>query len=196
MLTAKTGGTRRDARRVPVEAGFWVLVLGDLVVFAGFFLVFGYYRGRDPDLFARSQAALNQDLGFLNTVLLLTSSLLVAAGLHAARTHRRRWARAAVFSGFACGFAFVVVKVFEYNLELAIGNTPATDMFFLLYYLLTGIHLFHVVLGLACLVALTVMAGRDEFTPRRRIAAEGCACFWHLVDLLWVVLFPTLYLVK
>jgi len=177
-----------------------VFILGDMTVFAVFFATYLYYRGEQRSLFAESQRTLVQGYGVTNTLLLLTSSLCVALGMRAVR---RRLAgaptRAAprLFGGaLACGLGFSVLKFVEYGGKLAAGITPATNNFFMYYFILTGLHFFHLILGMGVLLYL-IRAGRQATLSTRQFAfVEGGACFWHMVDLLWIVLFPLLYLVK
>jgi nitric oxide reductase NorE protein len=88
------------------------------------------------------------------------------------------------------------VKVFEYHERIAAHQTPSTNGFYLLYFVLTGLHLFHLVIGLAVLIVLWTMAGRPALSTNQWAFFEGAACFWHMVDLLWLVLFPLIFLVR
>ena len=92
--------------------------------------------------------------------------------------------------------AFVGLKVVEYTAKVHEGNTPNQNAFYLYYFILTGLHLFHVFIGIVVLVLLLTQAGKSDLSGTRMALVEGGACFWHLVDLLWIVLFPLLYLVS
>jgi len=182
------------ARRIPGEAGIWVFIFGDMLVFSLFFLTFVYYRGQDPELFHRSQGALNQVLGALNTVLMLTSSWCVATGVALAR---RGWHRAVARCfglAFLCGLGFVVIKYFEYSEKIHAGVTLTTNDFFMYYYMFTGIHLMHVLIGMGVLAFMTRYAAAGGIDARKMVHIESGASFWHVVDLLWIVLFALLYL--
>lgn len=187
--------TDRRARHIPGEAGIWVLILGDLMVFAVIFGTQLFYRGQAPELFARSQQLLDQDLGALNTVLLLVSSLFVVLAVRTVRTARRPRSSLFLVGALACGSGFAAVKVIEYGEKLGAGITPLTDDFFLYYYILTGLHALHLVVGMAVLTFLLALSRKPSLTDRQFALFEGGACFWHMVDLLWIVLFPLLYLV-
>lgn len=182
-------------RRIPGELGIWLLVFGEMFEFSLFFGVLLYGRAHDPQLFAQSQALLNQNLGLVNTLLLLTSSLLVVLGVDAA--HRGLRPRAARLIGWAgaCGLAFVGIKCFEYGGKLLAGITPRTDEFFLYYFVFTGIHLAHLLVGLALLAGILRRLRRPAPAPNDLRAIESGATFWHLVDFLWIVLFPLLYII-
>ena len=171
-----------------------MLVAGDMLVFALFFTVYLYYRGQDVTLFDRSQRHLNVDLGVLNTLLLLTSSWFVVLGVEAIRQGLQRRAQTVLRCAIACAIGFVVVKVIEYHEELAAGITLVTDDFFMYYFMFTGIHLVLVVIGLGVLTLLSRKAATA--TPNDIRLFENGATFWHMVDLLWIMLFALLYLVN
>lgn len=182
-------------RQVPGEAGAWVFIFGDL---AAFTVLFGaYLNRRSLDLvgFDEAQLALDRTIGALNTVVLLSSSLFVARALDAFRRGDRPRAGRLVGFGWLCGATFVVVKVFEYHHLTSAGKGPNTHEFYMFYFVLTGLHLFHVLLGLAVLAVLWCLTRRAATTGAQQWFATG-ACFWHLVDLLWVVIFPLIFLVR
>jgi len=174
----------------PGEPSLWFFLFADMTLFACLFGVVVYIRDDQREIFAPSQAALSQTLGLVNTLLLLTGSLFVALGVNAMRTGAGRVDR--MFAGgIACGAAFLGVKAIEWGRSIADGHTASTNDFFSAYYMLTGIHLAHVMIGLGVLIAMY----RNVRSPNlRRDLVEGGACYWHLVDLLWVVLFPLVYL--
>lgn len=186
-----------SGQHVPGEPGIWVLLFGDMAVFTVLFAVYLSRRGQSPELFAQSQDTLNRTFGALNTVVLLTSSLLVVFAVLAMRSERwRHLALRLTIAGIAVGSCFVVIKVFEYTEKIAAGITPSTNEFYMYYFVLTGLHLFHVIVGLAVLLVLCVLA-RKPAPARTHVAfVEGGACFWHMVDLLWIVIFPLLFLVR
>ena len=181
-------------RRVPGEAGIWVLVLGELFVFSMFFLTIAALHVAQPEVFREAQATLNRGLGLANTLLLLSSSLFVALALGRLRSGEPG---AAGRLGFAmiCGGGFVIIKAFEYGEKIRAGANIASNEFFTLYFAFTGIHLAHVLLGLVVLGLMTA-AARSPAVPGRSALLECGAIFWHLVDLLWIILFALFYLVS
>jgi nitric oxide reductase NorE protein len=182
-----------SSSRVPGEPGFWVLIAGDLFVFTVFFLTYAWYRGGEPELFAATQATLNRGFGLLNTVLLLSSSLFVAIGVHRLRD-RGMPASLHFLAAILCGAGFVVVKIFEYGAKILAGVDVASNTFLVLYFAFTGIHLAHVLLGLGVLVVMRTAARGPD--PASRVMLIECgATFWHVVDLLWIVLFALFYLI-
>ncbi len=181
-------------RRLPGEPGLWVLVLGDLFVFSIFFVTIAAEHSSRPEAFEQAQAALNHAFGLANTLLLLTSSLFVA--LAASRLREgASGARPLLFSAMACGAGFVVIKLSEYAEKIRAGLNVASSEFFTLYFAFTGIHLAHVLLGLGVLAVLAARA-RTSAAPAHGKLVEGGAIFWHLVDLLWIILFALFYLAR
>lgn len=181
---------------LPGEAGIWIFIVGDMTVFGLFFATFMFYRGENPALFASSQALLDQNWGAINTLVLLLSSLFVVIALNAWRAGRMALSRQLLAAALICGLAFVAVKYFEWGEKLRAGFTLSTDEFFMYYYVFTGIHLLHLVLGLGVLVFMIGLSRRPNPVAKNSMLMEGGACYWHMVDLLWIVLFPILYLVK
>jgi len=185
------------SKHVPGEPGIWILIFGDMVVFTVLFAVYLNGRGRNEALFAESQAALNQTLGAINTLVLLCSSMLIVLAALAFRSEQRRHLAAPLtLAGAAVGSCFVVVKVIEYHEKVAAGLTPSTNEFFMYYFVLTGLHLAHVVIGLVVLTVLSRLARKPAPTRTHIAFFEGGACFWHMVDLLWLIIFPLFFLVR
>jgi len=183
--------TDTPAPHIPGEPGVWILVMGDMFVFALLFGTVAYYRMDGPEVFHASQASLNQALGLTNTFALLTSSLCVVLGLNAAR--ERRGGRGWITLAMVLGAMFVGFKLLEYAQKGGEGLLPDTNMFFMLYFVLTGMHLGHVLLGLLALFFMR-RAIDPDISPENLRLVECCAIFWHMVDVLWVILFAIFYL--
>jgi nitric oxide reductase NorE protein len=172
----------------------WVLVLFEALVFTAYFAVYLYHRSADSGLFLRSQAALSPWLGTLDTLLLLTSSMFMLRCVQAARAGAFRSAMANAYLTAALGVAFLASKVTEWFLLVHGGHTFTSNQFFMYYFFLTGIHLLHLLIGFITLgVIIYQLRG-----PRRRSQelVETCATYWHTVDLLWVLIFSLLYVVR
>lgn len=183
------------ATRVPAEVGIWILVLGDMTIFGAFFIAFLAEAHHSRAAFIIGTAQLARPLGLLNTIVLLVSSLLVAV---ATREHRRGntpSTRRVLLAAAACGAIFGAVKVVEYSIELNRGHHAEAGLFFTFYFVLTGIHLLHVAIGAGLVLIWRSRAERIEGWPLNRRYAETAAVYWHMVDLLWVLIFALLYLV-
>lgn len=195
MTVEAPSTTAAPARRIPGESGTWVFLFGDMLVFGAFFATFMVERAKAPDVFDVARRTLHLGVGLANTLVLLTSSLFVVVALGALRSGERHSARSAVTAAMMCGGVFIALKVFEYHSLVVDGHGAGANHFYLYYFILTGVHLLHVCVGMAVLTFLLTQTRRHELSDNRIAVIEGGACFWHLVDLLWIVLFPLLYLV-
>lgn len=193
-MTETTLSTRPvPGEHVPGEPGLWILVLGDLVVFGVLFCSFLAARNSGPAMFAQSRHELTVVVGVANTLILLTSSLLVAQLVQRHRGGDRSAGRFAL-GAIICGVAFVAVKLFEWTHLLVNGIGPGVNTFFTWYFVLTGLHLLHLLLGLTGLLVVRRVVVRLEPKSSDRVVVEGVATYWHMVDLLWLVIFPLVYL--
>jgi nitric oxide reductase NorE protein len=179
---------------VPGEASMWFFVIGDLLIFAVYFVGYMYFRGQNHQLFLASQSRLNVDIGAINTVVLLTSSLFVALGTAAARAGNIAAGLRGFWIALALGAAFPLLKLFEWIPEITSGLTPGTNLFFMYYYVMTGLHLCHVALGLV-IMCFVIRNLKSSMTPKISFVETG-ATYWHMVDVLWLVLFALLYLMR
>jgi nitric oxide reductase NorE protein len=183
-------------RRLPGVDGVWVFIGADSVIFAILFLTYMQDRLKNPGLFEASRHTLNMNLGGIDTLILLTSSCSVALAIQALKRDLTERVPRYLLGGVLTGLMFVVSKSIEYFEKFAHGLTPGTNPFYMWYFTLTGIHLAHVLLGTSLLAFLWVRSRRGAFSSSHRAVPESVASFWHLVDLLWIVLFPLLYLMK
>lgn len=183
-------------KHVPGEIGIWVFVFGDMLLFGLLFVVFAYYRGLDIELFQQSQLHLNQNWGALNTVLLLTSSWFVVLGVSAFKKNLRTISLKFMSMAWMCGFGFALVKFFEYGEKIEHGITLTTNDFFMYYYMLTGIHFVHLIIGMAVLTYMISRLRHNTPLAEEMSLIESGATYWHMVDLLWIILFSILYLIK
>jgi nitric oxide reductase NorE protein len=190
-----TAGPDEKATQVPGEYGVWALIFGDFVVFGLFFITYSYYRSQNVALYAASQQTMHGILGLTNTLLLLTSSWLVALAVQ--RTKRGNAGRAGwlILCALVCGIAFCVIKGFDYGESIQAGIGLTTNEFYTFYFMFTGIHLMHVLIGMGVLLFMYNLTLRKKPVSRGDISAlQSCGIFWHLVDILWIFLFALFYL--
>ncbi|MDD1540920.1 copper oxidase [Bradyrhizobium sp. WBAH41] len=173
---------------LPGDPMIWVLIFSELVAFGLFLGAFSVARAIHPAVFAAGQAALNSNLAGLNTVVLVSSGWAAARATKAERAGERQVARSWIVGAIVLGGLFIAIKLAEYAEEIGGGVGLETSPFFTLYFLLTGFHLLHVGLGI---VILAVVCRRAEIS-----GIETGTAFWHMVDLVWIVMFPILYLVR
>lgn len=173
---------------LPGNPLMWVFILSEMLVFSAFFVLYAWQRAADPALFNASQQLLDPLAGGLNTMVLLTSGLCAAFAIQAIADNNKRRCRQWLGLAMVLGVIFCIIKVLEYIDKFSAGLTPETDSFFTYYYLLTGFHFAHVVYGLALLALASWRTSR--------VNVEIVTAFWHLVDLIWVLLYPLLYLLR
>ncbi len=189
------------------KLGMWLFLITEILLFSGMFVAYAVYRVWYPEVFAIASTELNPWLGGLNTVVLLASSLTVALAIHAAQTDKRRALVINLFITVLLAGVFMVVKYFEYTHKFHLGifpggnfayaemNQPIVPIFFSIYYVMTGIHGVHVLVGMGVLSWLGVRAIRGDFHSGYYTPVELSGLYWHLVDIIWIFLFPLLYLI-
>lgn len=166
----------------------WVLILSEMLVFAAFFAVFAWQRVAERAMFDSSQQLLDPVIGGLNTMVLLTSGLFAAMSIQAIADGKVRRCRQLLGLTMGLGVVFCSIKVLEYADKIGAGLTPETNTFFSFYYLLTAFHFAHVIFGLGLLALACWHTSREN--------VETVTAFWHMVDLIWVMLYPLLYLLR
>ena len=196
-------------QRAAAELGMWLFLVTELMFFGGLFTAYLVYRYLYPAQFAAGSQTMDVTLGTINTAVLLTSSLTMALAVHAAGTSRRWQLVGLLAATILLGAVFLAVKAYEYHhkyehqlipfagLPLAdFGNdTRGMTAFLNLYFLMTGLHALHIVIGLVLLGVLVVLAWRGGLVGERSIVVHNAGLYWHFVDLVWVYLFPFFYLV-
>jgi len=173
---------------LPGNPIMWVLIWSELLVFGAALGGFAVARLLDPQTFDASQAHLDRFLGGINTMVLLTSGFLAALAVRARSDGASKASRWWMIASIAVGSVFVYVKVLEYSTKLDAGFNIETNTFFTLYYLITGFHFFHVIFGLVILSIVTWKNSLENL--------ETGAAFWHMIDLIWLLIFPLLYLMR
>jgi len=173
---------------LPGHPMMWILIGSELLVFGGALLAFSGARIGDAAGFAAAQDRLDRLSGLLNVVVLVTSGLFAAFAVEAARRDDRRRTRLSLAVAALLGGVFLAFKISEYAAEIGAGIGLDSGVFFTLYFLITGFHALHVVLGLVILAIVAVWPSRMN--------VETGAAFWHMVDLVWLLVFPVVYLVR
>ncbi len=176
--------------------GMWLFLATEVLFFGGLFAAFAVFHYIYFDMFKNSAQFLDWRLGFFNTCVLLASSYSMAIGVDAAQHgDNKKVARCMVWTILG-GLIFMVVKYFEYSAKFEHGIFPGTNLFFGLYFCITGLHGFHVVVGLGALTWIRSLAKKNRFSEHYYTPVEVVGLYWHLVDLVWIYLFPLLYLIN
>lgn len=181
----------------PGDSGVWFFILADMSAFALFFLVFMAGRAADPALYEASRRHLDLRFGLANTLILLTSGAFMAQAVRAAQAQAWPQVQRLLVLTMVSGLPFGLSKVLEWRAELDHGFGLTSNEFFTYYFVYTGVHLLHFVIGIGVLAMLTMVAGQSERAATERLRwIEAGGAYWHMVDLLWIVLFAMLYLLR
>jgi nitric oxide reductase NorE protein len=183
-------------RRLPGDRDVWVFIMAELLMFGVFFVAYIVQRRAEVTLFNASQATLDRTLGGLNTLILITSSWAVVRAAEAGRARRNAAVVRRLGVAIALALAFVAVKGVEYSAKFDAGINLTTNSFYMFYFSLTMVHLFHVVGGTVILIVVRQNAKGGEYHPASMKGLEAGASYWHMVDLLWIFLFALLYLLR
>jgi cytochrome c oxidase subunit III len=199
-----TGAQERDAA-AGAKLGMWLFLLTELLFFGGAFLLYAVFRSQYPGGFHAAAADESTAVGAANTVVLLTSSLTMALAVATLRRGRTRDSLIAQGATILLGLVFLAVKATEWagkighglypDSPVLLGRSHGEVLFFGLYYVLTGIHAVHVLIGLGLIGSALLLTARGRLTAGRFGLLENAGLFWHFVDVVWIFLFPLFYLV-
>lgn len=183
-------------RRLPGDEDVWIFIFFEMLMFGAFFVSYIVYWMMDVEPYTASQLKLDRSLGLINTLFLVISSWAVVTAVNQARRDRPQSVAPYLSVAIVLGLSFMVVKYIEYSAKLGEGLSLTTDGFFMFYFCLTGIHLLHVVAGTVILVVMWLKARQGAYHAKTLKGLETGASYWHMVDLLWIFLFPLLYLLR
>jgi len=187
------------------KLGMWLFLFTEILLFGGLFLLYAVYLRRYPQEFAAGGQQLNWILGTANTAILLTSSLFAAMSVTAIQRGEQKRTVALIGGTILCAAGFMAIKYFEWSAKIGHGIYPGSEhlkggplgesIFFSLYYMSTGIHGFHVLIGAGLLTWIVAKVKGGTINSNDYILLENGALYWHLVDLIWIFIFPLYYLI-
>ena len=183
----------------------WIFLYSEIILFGGLFVLYAVYFYTYADLFAQGGKELNRLIGAINTIVLLVSSFTVAASITAIQRRKKNQAIGLLLFSLGCGLIFLINKYFEWgakfhhgiypNSDRLVDGAPGLNIFFGLYYVITGLHGIHVIIGMVLLSISLVLVARERVNADRFAMLENAGLYWHLVDLIWIFVFPLFYLV-
>jgi len=180
----------------PGDFGIWIIIYIELLTFAGLFIGYAFSRRANLDVFNESQLLLDQKAGFINTIVLITSSLFVVYAVKAIKENNSKLSANWILSAMGVGFIFIVIKLLEFSDKFEQGINLSTNTFFMFYLMLTVFHFLHVVLGLIILFNIYQKTKIGGYSDKNYIGMETGASYWHLVGLLWIVLFQVVDIIR
>jgi nitric oxide reductase NorE protein len=178
---------------LPGDLAMWFFILAELLVFGIFFVLYAFARARNAELFNASQLGLDRVSGAINTVLLITSSYFVVRAVEKMRHGLNKACARWLIAAMLCGVAFLVLKLIEFGAKFEAGISMSTNTFYMFYLFLGFFHFMHVVLGMVILGAVALKAWQGGYSAAEHNGVETGASYWHMVDLVWIVLFPLIY---
>ncbi len=187
------------------KLGMWLFILSELLLFGGMFILYSAYRYKNPADFHHASRELDVILGTLNTIILLTSSLSVAASISAIQKGQRKLSMYLLVVTITLGFLFLANKGFEWGTKIEHGIYPNSPtllartkgevLFFGLYYVMTGLHGLHVLVGVCVLSVMLILIAKEKINATHFTPLENSGLYWHLVDIIWIFLYPLFYLI-
>ncbi len=196
-----------NQQRESAKLGMWIFLLTEILFFGGLFCAYAIFRAWNPEMFINAHKALNVTLGTINTIVLISSSLTIALAIRSLQVDKKR--NAIIFLVLTLLFAttFLVIKYFEYTHKIHLGQLPGKyysytgipgtnpHIFFSIYFGMTGLHGLHIIIGIVVIAMMLVKTVRNQFSSEYYTPVEMTGLYWHLVDIIWIYLFPLLYLI-
>jgi cytochrome c oxidase subunit 3 len=187
------------------KLGMWLFLLSEILLFGGLFILYSAYRYKNPVDFHHASRELEVILGTLNTLILLTSSLTMAVSISAIQKGQRKLSIYLLMATMAFGLLFLVNKGIEWGGKIDHGIYPNSPillsrpkgevLFFGLYYVITGLHGLHVLVGICVLSVMLILLLKGKINQTRFVPLENSGLYWHLVDIIWIFLYPLFYLI-
>lgn len=196
-----------EQQRESAKLGMWIFLLTEVLLFGGLFCAYAIYRSWNPDMFYNAHKFLDVRLGTLNTIVLISSSVTMALAIRSIQLGKRKLSIGFLVTTLLFAAVFLVVKYFEYSHKFHVGQLPGKfytftgiqgnnpHIFFSVYFAMTGLHGLHVMAGMGAITWILIKTIRNRFSPEYYTPMEMTGLYWHLVDLVWIFLFPLLYLI-
>ena len=198
-----------DQQYQSAKQGLWLFMLTEILMFGAIFVGYAIYHNMYPEMFSEGSKYLDWKMGFVNTLVLIFSSFTMALGITFNQQNQPKKAAIALATTILCGAIFMVIKYFEYSHKFHLGIYPGKfldvakvgaehanlGLYFGFYYCMTGLHGIHVLLGMGLIAWCLIRTIRGDFSSKYFVPVEGVGLFWHVIDLIWIFLFPLLYLV-
>jgi cytochrome c oxidase subunit 3 len=186
--------------------GLWLFLFSELILFGGMFIIYAVYRFKHPEEFRLAAAELDPFIGTVNTIVLLTSSLTVAMSITAIQQGKKYFSMVLLGTTLILALVFLVIKYYEWAHKISIGiypqspdlltKPPGEILYFGLYYVMTGLHALHIIIGMAVLAVMFVFIAKGKINQHSFVRLEAGGLYWHLVDIIWIFLFPLFYLIQ
>jgi nitric oxide reductase NorE protein len=181
---------------LPGDFAIWIFIFAEMLAFGVLFVAYAFTRAQNVELFNASQLTLSRTSGAINTLVLITSSYFVVQGVAAIKRGLNKQCAHWLTGAFLFGGVFVSIKMVEFNDKFAAGITMSTNNFYMFYLSLTFFHFMHVLMGMVILAVIIMKAKLGGYSAHDYVGVETGASFWHMVDFLWIILFPLVYIIR
>ncbi|MEI8363009.1 MAG: cytochrome c oxidase subunit 3 family protein [Betaproteobacteria bacterium] len=181
---------------LPGDFAIWIFIFAEMLVFGVLFVAYAFTRAHNVALFNASQLTLSLTSGTINTLVLITSSYLVVRGVAAIKQDLSKQCAYWLTGALLLGGVFICIKVLEFHAKFAADITMSTNAFYMFYLSLTFFHFMHVLMGMVILACIIIKAWRGGYSTQSHTGIETGASFWHMVDFLWIILFPLVYVIR
>ena len=195
-MSEVVGDVLEEKEPLPGDLAIWFFIMAELLVFGVFFIVYVFVRSNNLELFNTYQLELHREAGVINTIALITSSYFVAMGVHAIKNNNIKQTGRMLLLALAMGFVFLIVKIWEYSHIFGASIHLSTNTFYTFYISLTFFHFMHVMMGMVILGVLYYYLRQGGYSAENHQGIETGASYWHMVDLVWIVLFPLVYIIR
>jgi nitric oxide reductase NorE protein len=195
-LSTTTALTFEEPKLLPGDLAMWFFIFMELLVFGIAFIGYAVIRVQNLEMFNKFQLTLNKELGAANTLLLITSSYFVVRAVNAIKQNEVRSCYYWLYAAIAGGAGFLILKSLEYHDKFSAGINLSTNTFYMFYLSLTMFHFLHVILGMIILLAVAIKAQGGAYSAINHTGVESGASYWHMVDLVWIILFPLVYIIR
>jgi cytochrome c oxidase subunit 3 len=196
-----------EQQRDSAKLGLWIFLVTEVLLFGGLFVVYAVYRAWNPDMFYNAHKALDLALGTVNTIILISSSLTMALAIRNIQLNRKKVSLYFLLTTIVLALGFLIIKYFEYKHKFHLGQLPGKfytyqgiegtnpHIFFTIYFLMTGLHALHIIGGMSVIGWIAYKMSKNRFSSEYYTPVELAGLYWHFVDLVWIYLFPLLYLI-
>jgi cytochrome c oxidase subunit III len=196
-----------EQQRDSAKLGLWIFLVTEILLFGGLFVAYAVFRAWNPDMFHNAHKALDLTLGTINTVILVSSSLTMALAIRSIQLDRKKISFYFLLTTIILALAFLAIKYFEYKHKIHLGQLPGKfytytgiegnnpHIFFTIYFTMTGLHALHILGGMSVIGWIAYKMKKNQFSAEYYTPVELAGLYWHFVDLVWIYLFPLLYLI-
>jgi nitric oxide reductase NorE protein len=197
MISVKESSLEKiEYQNLPGDFALWIFIFAEMLVFGVLFIAYAFSRAQNVALFNDSQLTLNRGFGAINTVILITSSYFVVRGVAAIKKDLKHQCAYWLSGALVLGSVFVGIKMVEFYEKFNAGISMSTNNFYMFYLSLTFFHLMHVLMGMVILATIIARTRRGAYSAKQHTGVETGASFWHMVDFLWIILFPLVYVIR